>query len=66
MGIKKCQAVTHPAKICLPITLKIMGNIKVVLSREPQSFTNIMLWPACCIAFLDSRGSGNLQYYAGP
>ena len=50
-GIKKCQAVSHPARIRLPITLKIMGKIKEVLLREPQSFTNIMLWAACCIAF---------------
>ena len=50
-GIKKCHAVSHPARICLFITLNIMGKIKEVLLREPQSFTNIMLWAACCIAF---------------
>ena len=57
-GIKKRQAVSHPARICLPITLKIMGKIKEVLLREPQSFTNMMLWAPCCIAFFGFMGVG--------
>jgi len=28
-----------------------MYKIKEELSREPQSYKNIMLWAACCIAF---------------
>ena len=50
-GIKKRQALTHPPRIRLPITLQIMCQIKEVLSQEPQSYNNIMLWAACCIAF---------------
>ena len=54
IGIKKCQALTHSPRVCLPITLQIMYKIKEVLSQEPQSYKNIMLWAACCIAFLGS------------
>ena len=50
-GIKKTQAITQPAKIRLPITLDIMKNIKNLLSRQPNSYLNIMIWAACCLAF---------------
>jgi len=50
-GIKKCQALTHLQRVRLPITLQIMYKIKEELSQEPQSYKNIMLWAACCIAF---------------
>ena len=50
-GIKKTQAITQPAKTCLPITFDIMKNIKNLLSRQPNSYLNIMIWTACCLAF---------------
>ena len=50
-GIWKTQAVTQPLRICLPITLRIMGNIKTLLARQPSSYYNIMIWAACCLAF---------------
>ena len=50
-GIKKHQAFTHPQRVCLPITFQLMCKIKDILSQEPQYYTNIMLWAACCIAF---------------
>ena len=28
-----------------------MGNIKDLLSKQPRSYTNIMIWAACCLAF---------------
>ena len=50
-GIKKTQAITQPAKPCSPITLDIMKNIKNLLSRQPNSYLNIMIWAACCLVF---------------
>ena len=50
-GIKKYQSSTLPGKIRLPITIQIMCGLKKVLSREPQSYNNIMLWAACCLVF---------------
>ena len=50
-GIKKRQAVHHPTRVRLPITIHIMKNIKDALSREPDSYNNTMLWAACCMAF---------------
>ena len=28
-----------------------MGSIKALLSKQPHSYTNIMIWAACCLAF---------------
>ena len=42
---------THPPRVRLHITLQIMCKMKQVLSREPWSYTNIMLWAACSMAF---------------
>lgn len=50
-GIEKHQSSTQLKRVRLPVTLQIMCGIKEVLSREPQSYNNIMLWAACCIAF---------------
>ena len=50
-GIQKSQALTQPWRVRLPITLKIMGGIKALLSKQPHSYTSIMIWAACCLAF---------------
>ena len=50
-GIKKTQAQTSSPRIRLPITLPIMQDIKSLLSQQPHSYKNIMLWAACCLAF---------------
>ena len=50
-GIQKSQASTHSPKVRLPITLQIMESIKALLSKQPHSYTNIMIWAACCFAF---------------
>ena len=28
-----------------------MGSIRALLSKQPHSYTNIMIWAACCLAF---------------
>ena len=50
-GIRKDQAATHSPKVWLPITLQILQDIKRLLSGKPQSYTIIMTWAACCLAF---------------
>ena len=50
-GIQKKQAVTKQPRVRLPITLQIMQNIKTLLAKEPDSYFNIMVWDACCLAF---------------
>jgi len=31
--------------------MKMMQKIKHVLSQQPPSYNNVMLWAACCLAF---------------
>ena len=50
-GIQKNQASAQPPRVRLPITPQIMGNIKALLSKQPCSYTNIMIWAACYLAF---------------
>ena len=51
-GICKMQAAERPTQVCLPITINIMVKIKAILSQEPHKYQNIMMWAACCVAFL--------------
>lgn len=50
-GIKKVQAAQREPRIRRPITITIMQKIRSVLLTRPQSYSNIMLWAACCLAF---------------
>ena len=50
-GILKSQASTQPPRIRLPITSEIMERMKNLLSNQPSSYNNIMIWAACCLAF---------------
>ena len=50
-GIQKSQALTHPPRVCLPITIQILENILQLLSQRPKSYMNVMTWAACCLAF---------------
>ena len=50
-GIKRSQAATSPPRTRLPITLQLMHNLKRLLSQQPSSYDNIMLWATCCLAF---------------
>jgi len=50
-SIKRTQAMANPSRPRLPITLQLMCGIKDCLSRQPHSYSNIMLWAACCLAF---------------
>ena len=51
-GIKKDKAESAPEQVRLPITIEIMHKIKRVLQCRPQDNDNILLWAACCLAFL--------------
>ena len=51
IGIKRSQAATSPPRTRLSITLRIMHGIKDLLSQQPSSYDNIMLWATCCLAF---------------
>lgn len=50
-GIKRQQASTHPPRTRLPITIQILHKIRTFLSNREPSYSNIMLWAACCLAF---------------
>jgi len=50
-GIQKSQATSQTQRTRLPITLEIMHSINGLLSEEPHSYDNILLWVACCLAF---------------
>jgi len=46
----KTQAFVSSPRVQLPIALQLMQSIKQVLSNEPHSYKNIMLWAACCLS----------------
>ena len=50
-GIRKTQAASQPPRARLPITRSIMQKIRCLLLKRPQSYDNIMIWAACCLAF---------------
>ena len=50
-GIQRNQATSHPPRVRLPITLQIMQSINDLLTNQPLSYTNILIWAACCLAF---------------
>ena len=50
-GIQCSQALSHPPRLHLPITLQLLQNIYTQLSQQPQSYNNILTWAACYLAF---------------
>ena len=50
-GIKKHQAVSHPPRVHLPITIHILKQIRGILSHKKSSYSEVMLWATCCLAF---------------
>ena len=58
------QAVEGPSKVRLPITINIMVKIKAILSYEPHKYQNIMMWAACCTAFLGFSSAASSQCQA--
>ena len=50
-GIKKHQALTHPPRVRLPITIQIFNQIRCILSHKRPSYSDTMLWATCCLAF---------------
>ena len=38
----KSQALTHPPRVHLPITIQIMEDIMQLLPQRPKSYTNVM------------------------
>jgi len=45
-GIRKSQATSSPQRTHLPITLMIMQLINGLLTEEPHSYDNILIWAA--------------------
>ena len=50
-GIRKLTSNSKPPRVHLPITTDILQGINTVLSAEPDSYLNKMMWAACCMAF---------------
>ena len=50
-GIQRNQATSHPPRVCLPITLQIMRSTYDLLTNQPHSYTSILIWAACSLAF---------------
>ena len=50
-GIRKLTSISKPPRVRLPITTDILEGINTVLSAEPDSYVNKMMWAACCMAF---------------
>ena len=51
-GIRKQQAIGSAPRIRQPITIQIMAGIKSILLKDPHDYHNIMMWAACCLAFI--------------
>lgn len=60
-GIQKTQLATQPPRVRLPITLSIMQSMKRLLLQKPPSYDNVLIWAACCLAFLAFYESVNLR-----
>ena len=52
--IKREQATTKSIKVRCSITAEIILQINIILSQQPCCYNNIMMWAACCLAFLTS------------
>ena len=50
-GIKKEQSFRLPMKICLPITIQIMRQIKDLLLQTSHDYKSILMWVVCCTTF---------------
>ena len=50
-GIKKHQAASHPPRVCQPITIRILKQIRGILSHKKPSYLEVMFWATCCLAF---------------
>ena len=50
-GIKKHQAISHPSRVRLPITVHILNRIRGILRHKNPSYSEALLWAACCLAF---------------
>ena len=50
-GIRKLTSTSKPPRVRLLITTEILQGINTVLSAEPDSYLNKMMWAACCMAF---------------
>ena len=50
-GIKKHQAISHPPRVRLPITIHILKQIIGILSHKKPSYSEVMLWATCRLAF---------------
>ena len=48
-GVKRKKPQTGDAR--LPITPLILQKILEVVRRDPQNYTNLMMWAACCLGY---------------
>lgn len=61
-GIRRVKATDGAARVRLPITPIILSQLKVLWSGEAQEFDIIMLWVACCTAFISFFKMGEITY----
>ena len=61
-GIRKLTSISKPPRVRLPITTDILQGINTVLSAEPDSYLNKMMWAACCMAFFGFYVQVSSQY----
>ena len=54
---------TEQERILLPIMPTILRQLRALWSMNATSIDYIMLWAACCVAFLASSGWGRLQHH---
>ena len=59
-GIRKIKLTTQPPRVCLPISFCIMQNTKCLLLLKPPLYDPVLIWTACCLAFLILYGSANV------
>ena len=61
-GVKSTQAKdpNRHSRTRLPVTPKILWDVRKVLSKAPSDRNNIMIWAACCLCFYGFLRSGKV------
>ena len=66
-GIHKLTSISkNLSRVCVPITSDILQGFNIVLSAEPDSYFNKMMWAVCCMSLVFYAQAILSQYHYNP